>query len=181
MSDTIRLLDLEFSSFIKVDTIQQRIAVLAAQINRDYAGKEVMFVSVLNGSFLFMADLFKQITVPAYIQFVRVYSYRGTGSSGKVNELMGLNETVKGRHVIVVEDIVDTGLTIHYIYRTIMAHEPASLKLASLLLKPDVYGGNPEIDYIGFEIPNRFVVGYGLDYEGLGRNLPAIYQLKENV
>lgn len=176
----VQLHDKTFGPYLTAEEIQQRIAVLAAQINRDYAGKEVMFVSVLNGSFLFMADLFKQITVPAYIQFVRVYSYRGTGSSGKVNELMGLNETVKGKHVIVVEDIVDTGLTIQYIHRTVTAHEPASLKLASLLLKPEVYGGNPKIDYIGFEIPNRFVVGYGLDYEGLGRNLPAIYQLKEN-
>jgi hypoxanthine phosphoribosyltransferase len=175
----IQFLNKKFEPYIRAEEIRQRITELARQINTDYRDKELMFVSVLNGSFLFTADLFRQIDLHSYVQFIRVFSYHGTSTTGKVNEVMGLNESVKGRHVIIVEDIVDTGLTIDYIWKTVMAHEPASLKVASLLLKRDVYRGKPEIDYIGFEIPNAFVVGYGLDYEGLGRNLPEIYQLKE--
>jgi len=175
----IQFLNKKFEPYIREEELQQRISELAAQINSEYHDKELMFVSVLNGAFLFTADLFRQILSPAEIQFIRVFSYHGTSSSGKINEVMGLNESVKGKHVIVVEDIVDTGLTIGYIWRTVNAHEPASLKVASLLVKNEVYKGNLKIDYIGFEIPDRFVVGYGLDYEGLGRNLPQIYQLKE--
>lgn len=174
----IQFLNKKFEPYILEADLQKRISELAQQINTEYRDTEVMFISVLNGSFLFMADLFKQITLNAYVQFIRVYSYEGTSTSGKVNEVMGLNESLKGRHVILVEDIVDTGLTIDYIYKTVSAHEPASLKIASLLVKREVYKGSQKLDYVGFEIPNKFVVGYGLDYEGLGRNLPQIYQLK---
>lgn len=174
----IQFLNKKFEPFILESEIQSRITELATEINKDYRESEIMFISVLNGSFMFMSDLFKQITVNAYVQFIRVYSYEGTSTSGKVNEVMGLNESLKGKHVIIVEDIIDTGLTIDYIYKTVSAHDPASIKISSLLMKREVYKGSPKIDYIGFEIPNKFVIGYGLDYEGLGRNLPQIYQLK---
>ncbi len=172
----ITVKDKSFTTYISSAEIQERIQLLGKEISADFSDNEITIVSVLNGSFIFTADLCRKIEGNVNIQFLRVFSYHGTASTGKITELMGLNESLKNKHVVIVEDIIDTGLTIDYIYKSILSHEPASLKIATLLLKEDIYNGNLKIDYIGFRIPNRFVVGYGLDLDGLGRNLPEIYQ-----
>lgn len=170
----MQLHDLVFTSYISKNQIDEQVAKLATQIDLDFEKEEIYFVAVLNGSFIFAADLLKEIKTPSYINFIRVFSYQGVNSEGKVNEVMGLNESLKGKNVVIVEDIIDTGLTIQYIHQSILAHQPKTIKIASLLLKKDVYKGSLPIDYVGFEIENKFVVGYGLDYNGLGRNIPEI-------
>ncbi|QIL39453.1 hypoxanthine phosphoribosyltransferase [Pedobacter sp. HDW13] len=176
----IKVEDKEFEIFLENDTINKRIRLLGIQMNVDYEGKCPLFIGVLNGSFLFMADLIKEITVPCEIAFMRVASYQGTSSSGKVKELIGLPEDISGRDVIIVEDIVDTGLTLTHILKTIKEKKPASVKVSTLLLKPSALQYEIEaLEYVGFEIPNEFVVGYGLDYNGLGRNLNDIYRATE--
>jgi hypoxanthine phosphoribosyltransferase len=172
------ILDKEFEPYIPHNDLQEKIATVAAEINRDYEGMEVHFVSILNGAFIYSADLIKNITVPCYIHFLKVRSYEGTQSTGAVSSIIGLTESLEDKHVIVLEDIVDTGATMQHVYREVEKMKPASVKVASLLLKPEVYKGNIKIDYLCFSIPNKFVVGYGLDYDGLGRNLKDIYQLK---
>lgn len=167
---------ISFEPYIREDTLKRRIQEMGKEITTDYTGNQLHIISVLNGAFMFTADLVRAIHRPCNIQFIRLLSYHGTQSSGKITEIMGLNESIHGKHVLITEDIIDTGLTIEYLYKSILAHEPASLKVASLLCKPDMYRGNIKIDYLGFAIPNRFVVGYGLDLNGFGRNLPAIYQ-----
>jgi len=177
----IKVEDREFEIFLESDTISKRIRLLGIQINVDYEGKCPLFIGVLNGSFLFMADLIKEIDVPCEVAFMRVASYEGISSSGKVKELIGLPDDIEGRDIIIVEDIVDTGLTLTHIIKTIKEKKPASLKVSSLLLKPAALQYKiEELDYIGFEIPNEFVVGYGLDYNGLGRNLTDIYRATES-
>lgn len=166
--------DLEFAPYISKEKINNRIIQLAEKIDADFKNEEIYFVAVLNGSFIFAADLLKEVKALSYINFIRVFSYQGVSSEGKVNELMGLNESLTGKNVIIVEDIIDTGLTIQYIYQSIASHQPKQIKIASLLLKKDVYNGSLPVDYTGFEIDNKFVVGYGLDYKGLGRNIPEI-------
>ena len=150
---------------------------MAAEINRDYAGKRPLFVAILNGSFMFAADLFKKIDVESEICFIKLASYKGVKSSGKVITAIGLDAEIAGRDVIIVEDIVDTGKTLSQFLPTIEHQHPASLKIASLLHKPDAMIHPITIDYLGFTIPNKFVLGYGLDYDGLGRNIKEIYQL----
>ena len=174
----IQILDKTFETFIAAEAIQAEIVTLANQLNRDYEGKDVIFISVLNGSFMFAADLFKKITLPCEISFVKVSSYKGTNTSGRVDELIGLNANITGRHVVIIEDIVDTGITIDKIFTLLRSHQPASVKIATLLYKPDAFKGKNEPHYIGFSIPDAFVVGYGLDYNERGRNLEAIYQLR---
>lgn len=172
----IKVEDKEFEIFLENDTINKRIRLLGIQMNVDYEDKCPLFIGILNGSFLFMADLIKEINVPCEVAFMRVASYSGTSSTGKVKELIGLPEDIEGRDIIIIEDIVDTGLTLTHIIKTLKEKNPASLKVASLLLKPTALQHHiEELDYIGFEIPNEFVVGYGLDYNGLGRNLTDIY------
>jgi hypoxanthine phosphoribosyltransferase len=165
-----------FEPYIDENTLKTRIQELGKEITSDYIGNTLHIISVLNGAFIFTADLVRNIHSPCNIQFIRLLSYHGTQSSGKITEIIGLNESIRNQHVLIIEDIIDTGLTIEYLYKSILAHEPASLKVASLLSKPEMYRGNIKIDYLGFAIPNRFVVGYGLDLNGFGRNLPAIYQ-----
>jgi hypoxanthine phosphoribosyltransferase len=172
----ITLEGISFKPYIEEKTLKTRIQEMGKEITSDYTGNQLHIISVLNGAFMFTADLVRTIQRPCNIQFIRLLSYHGTQSSGKITEIMGLNESIRGKHVLITEDIIDTGLTIDYLYKSILAHEPASLKVASLLSKPDMYRGNIKIDYLGFAIPNRFVVGYGLDLNGFGRNLPAIYQ-----
>lgn len=167
---------ISFEPYIEEDTLKRRIQEMGKEITSDYTGNQLHIISVLNGAFMFTADLLRTIQRPCNIQFVRLLSYHGTQSSGKITEIMGLNESIRGKHVLIIEDIIDTGLTIEYLYKSILAHEPATLKVASLLSKPDIYRENIKIDYLGFAIPNRFMVGYGLDLNGFGRNLPAIYQ-----
>lgn len=171
--------DKTFVPFITAHTIQHRIAELAAQINRDYHDKQPLMVVVLNGAVLFAADLFKQLTMPCEITFLRVSSYQKTGSTGQLKQLLGLSEPITDRDLIVVEDIVDTGLTLGNVCDQLRESRPASLAVATLLFKPEALQRPLHLDYVGFEIENRFVVGYGLDYDGLGRNTTDIFVLSE--
>jgi len=176
----VKLKDKEFGVSIPAEKIQQVISEIAVKINNDYKDKEIpLFISILNGSFMFTADLFKSIEFNCEVTFLKMASYSGTSTSGNVKQLIGVNETIKGRDVIVLEDIVDTGITLEQILEQLKSYEPASVKVASLLYKPEAYKKSMTIDYIGMEIPNDFIVGYGLDYDGLGRNLADIYTLIE--
>lgn len=178
MEGTIQLHDKQFVPFLSSDEIESDIRELADKINQDYKGKEIHFVSILNGAFMFTSDLVKHIEIPCHIHFLKVRSYEGTISTGVVSNIIGLTEPLENKHVIIAEDIVDTGATMQHVYRELGQMSPASIKVATLLLKPDTYNGEVKIDYICRSIPNKFVVGYGLDYDGLGRNLKDIYQLK---
>ena len=171
------ILDKKFREFISEQAIQKRINELATQINNDFAGKEVVFIGILNGAFMFAADLFKKIDLKARISFVKLASYQGTSSSGAIKELIGWNEDIKNKNIVVTEDIVDTGSTLERIVDELVIRKVAGIKIAAMLLKPAAYTKEIPIDYIGFEIPNDFVVGYGLDYNGYGRNLPSVYTL----
>lgn len=173
----IRVLDKKFREFIPERDIKERIVKIADEINKVFAGKEVVFLGILNGAFLFAADLIRNIDLKARISFVKLASYEGTDSSGRIKELIGWNEDIRNKYVIVVEDIVDTGNTLERIVNELVIRKPSGIKIATLLLKPDAYKKDITIDYIGFEIPNNFVIGYGLDYSGYGRNLPSIYML----
>ena len=177
MSEVIRIRDKEFKVSIPEAVIRKRIAELGASMNADLAGQFPLFVSVLNGAFLFTADLLRHIVVDCEVTFVRVASYNGTQSSGEVRHVLGLGQSVKGRHVVLVEDIIDTGHTAVYLLEEIRKQQPASVRLASLLLKPDALQHPLQPDYVGFEVANDFLVGYGLDYDGLGRNLNDIYKI----
>ena len=142
--------------------------------------KDPLFIAVLNGSFLFAADVMRKITIPnAEISFIKLSSYSGTKTTGEVNELIGINEDIKARNVIILEDIIDTGITLNKIISLLKKEDVADVKIATLLFKPDSYTKNIHIDFIGKSIPNDFVVGYGLDYDEIGRNLPHIYKLKD--
>ena len=175
----IRVHDKQFQPFLKKDKIEARIKELAAQIDKDYEGKKPLFLAVLNGSFIFAADLFRHLKIEAEISFIKLASYKGTTSTGNVVTAIGLEESLHNRHVILTEDIIDTGKTLHAFLPEIMNRQPASLKIASFLSKPDALKHDVHADYLGFEIPNKFVLGYGLDYDGLGRNLPELYELVE--
>jgi hypoxanthine phosphoribosyltransferase len=175
---TVKVHDKEFETFIRAEDIQSRVSELGSIINIEYNNKRPLFIGVLNGALIFMADLIKNISVECELAFIKVSSYNGLTSSGTVRNMIGLSESVKDRHVIVVEDIIDTGDTALYIIEELKKQEPASLKFATILFKPDALKRNIRPDYIGFEIPPDFVVGYGLDYDGLGRNLNDIYKLK---
>ncbi|TCZ73749.1 hypoxanthine phosphoribosyltransferase [Flaviaesturariibacter aridisoli] len=177
----IKLHDKTFDSYLSEDTIQTRIRELAAQIDRDYAGKRPLFIGILNGAFMFAADLFKNLTVEAEVSFIKLASYSGTKSTGRVITAIGLDQDLIGRDVIVVEDIVDTGKTLAEFLPQLQHNQPASLRIATLLHKPEATQFDLTLDYVGFAIPNKFVVGYGLDYDGIGRNLREIYQLSENA
>ncbi|PLX23629.1 MAG: hypoxanthine phosphoribosyltransferase [Marinilabiliales bacterium] len=174
----VKLHDKEFKVSISGNEIQEAIVKMAKKINADYKDKETpLFISILNGSFMFTADLFKHIDFVCEVTFLKLTSYRGTASTGAVRQLIGVNESIEGRDVIVLEDIVDTGITLEQILGQLKSFEPSSVRVASLLFKPEAYQKDLTIDYIGMEIPNDFIVGYGLDYDGLGRNLPDIYSL----
>ena len=170
--------DRDFEPFLMHDELQAKIGIIAAEINMDYEDKEVHFVCILNGAFIFSSDLVKKIKVPCYIHFLKVRSYEGTQSTGAVSNIIGLTTPLEQKHIIIIEDIVDTGATMRHVYKEISKMNPASIKVTALLMKPEVYKGDIKIDYLCFSIPNKFVVGYGLDYDGLGRNLEDIYQLK---
>lgn len=176
---SIKLHDKTFNPYLKEDALQQRIAELAAAISTDYAGRRPLFIAILNGSFMFAADLFKYLTVESEICFIKLASYKGTTSTGNVITAIGLDESVYGRDVIIIEDIVDTGKTLNVFLPQLRHQQPASLKVAVLLHKPDSMQYPIEIAYTGFSIPDKFVVGYGLDYDGIGRNIKEIYQLAE--
>ncbi len=173
----IRVHDKEFETYLDENLIQQRIAALAGQINSDYAGKRPFFIAILNGSFMFAADLFKRLTIDADICFIKLASYKGMESTGKVVTTIGLDDDLFGKDVVIVEDIVDTGKTLHQFLPRLEHQQPKSLRIATLLHKSEATEFPLKLDYIGFDIPNKFVVGYGLDYDGLGRNFKEIYQL----
>jgi hypoxanthine phosphoribosyltransferase len=177
MRSVVHIHDLSFAPFISETTIQTRIQELASQLDTDYIGKDPLFLAVLNGAFMFAADLFKHLKCQPELSFVKVSSYVGTKSSGRVDELIGLQTSLKKRHVIVIEDILDTGVTMDKIFTLLESEQPASLSICSMLLKPYSYKGKHQPKYIGFEIEDQFVVGYGLDYKEHGRELPAVYQL----
>lgn len=172
---------LTFEPYIERETIQARIKELAKIITEEYKGKKPLFVCVLNGAFSFASELFLNVDTDAEITFIRLKSYEGTSSSGVVKEVMGLTEDITGRPVIVVEDIVDTGNTIHRLVNDLKAKNPASVKIATLLFKPESLTCDVNPDYVGFAIPPKFIIGFGLDLDGLARNLQDIYVLKEQA
>lgn len=173
----IQLHDKQFEVYLTAAAIRERIAAIASSINDDYKTKRPLFIAILNGSFIFASDLFKAINIEAEISFVKLASYKGLKSTGNVLTAIGLDVELYERDVIIIEDIVDTGKTLHELLPQLNRLQPASLKIVSLLHKPEAAIFPVPIDYVGFSIPNTFVVGYGLDYDGLGRNLPEIYKL----
>ncbi|CAN5915411.1 hypoxanthine phosphoribosyltransferase [soil metagenome] len=173
----IRLHDKFFKVYLRERTILHNIEIMAARISHDYKGKQPLFVSVLNGSFMFSADLLKEVSIPCEISFVKLASYQAMASTGQVREVLGLNESLENRHVIILEDIVDTGHTVVALRQTLERQKPASIDVATLLLKPDSLEHPFDPRYTGISISNEFVVGYGLDYNGLGRNLRDIYKV----
>jgi len=178
--DKVRILDKEFKLFISEKRIQETVKEMARRMNKDLKGQKVFFIGILNGCFMFAADLVKHLDLDCTITFLKLASYQGTSSTGKVKRLIGLNEDIKGQVVVVLEDIVDTGITLDFIQKQLRGYEPAEIKLATLLYKPNACRQDVSLDYVGIEIPDDFVVGYGLDYNGHGRNLRQIYTVIED-
>ena len=176
---TVTVHNKNFEIFIEEAKIQKAIADMAAKMNEDFKDKKPLFLAVLNGSFMFAADLFKHLTIDCEISFVKLSSYHGTQTTEKVKELIGINENLKGRTIVVLEDIVDTGITINAMMAQLMQQEPAEIKIATLLFKPAAYIQRVHLDYVGMEVAKVFLLGYGLDYDGLGRNLRDIYKIVE--
>ncbi len=176
----MKIKDLDFRVYIPNEKINNRVEELAEQITWDFRGKSPVLVGVLNGCFMFLSDLVKEIDLDVEICFTKYSSYQSTESSGKVIELIGFDNVIKGKDVIIVEDIVDTGLTMGHLLKEIQKFSPKSVKVTALLYKPEALKHEAKIDYLGFEIKNKFVVGYGLDYDGFGRNLKDIYILNNN-
>ena len=176
---TIKIHDKEFQISITRSEIEKEIKRVADEINKDYKGKRPLLLGVLNGSFMFASDLMKELNIECEISFVKLSSYQGTTTTGTIREVLGLAESIAGRDVIIIEDIVDTGFTMQKMLKTLEIREPASIAIASLFLKPSRMQVPIEVKYSAFTIPDRFIVGYGLDYDGLGRNLPDIYDSVE--
>lgn len=177
--NTIKVKDKEFAISIPEERILTEVDRLAERLNRDLEGENPLFLCVLNGSFVFAADLFRRIDIPAEISFVKLASYEGTASTGKVKELVGLAEDITGRTVVVVEDIVDTGRTMQKLVADLKSRGPKAVHVCTLLLKPEKLKVKLDVEYVALEIPNDFIVGYGLDYDGYGRNLRDIYTVVE--
>lgn len=173
----IQINNKSFDVFIQESEITSKILEISATINSEYKDKELIFIAILNGAFMFASDMMKNITIPCEISFVKVSSYEGMSSSGRVDELIGLTTSIENKHVIILEDIVDTGITIDKIRTLLSIEHPASLKVCTLLFKPTAFNGKHLPELVGFSIPNNFVVGYGLDYDEKGRNLKEIYQI----
>ena len=177
---SIRVHDKNFTPYLSETQIQEKINLLAAQLNKDYAGKKPLFIAILNGSFIFAADLFKKLQLDAEICFVKLASYKGTKSTGHIITAIGLDTDITGRDIIILEDIIDTGKTLNQFLPQLYNLQPLSLRIAVLLHKPEATIYPIKIDYCCFTLPDKFVVGYGLDYDGLGRNLKEIYQLLQD-
>lgn len=173
----VTLKDKQFKPYISSEKILEAVKQVAKKINSDLAGESPVFLAVLNGSFMFAGDLMKEINLPCEISFVKLASYHGTTSSGTITELIGLNQDLTGRTVIIIEDIVDTGNTVEKLAEILNNKKVKSFKIATAFFKPTAYTKNIKVDYVGLEIPNDFVVGYGLDYDGLGRNLKDVFVL----
>jgi hypoxanthine phosphoribosyltransferase len=179
MTNKITLWDKQLSNYIANERILERVKAIGQEINRDYEGKRPLFLAILNGAFMFASNLFQHLCIDCEVSFIKLSSYQGTESTGNVQELIGLEENLEDRHVIVLEDIVDSGITLAELLPQLESQMPASVRLTSLIQKPDALQYDIEVHYLGFTIPDKFVVGYGLDYDGLGRNLRDIYQLDE--
>ncbi len=173
----IKVLDKQFVPYISEEKLQARINEMAIEISEDYNKKDPLFLGILNGAFIFASDLYKKISITSTITFIKLASYKGTASTGNVITAIGLEENIKDRNIIIIEDIVDTGKTLSAFLPTIQNMQPASIEICTLLQKPDALLHPLNVKYVGFNIPNQFVVGYGLDYDGYGRNFPMIYQL----
>ena len=174
---TITLLDKEFELFLPAEKIQAQVQSIADRMNAELKDEDVIFMGILNGAFMFASDLLRKISFDAQVSFVKLTSYHGTASSGMVKRLIGINEDLKDKTVVIVEDIIDTGNTIESIIHQIKGFRPRQVFIATLLLKPEFYSKDIRLDYIGFRIPREFVVGYGLDYQGYGRNLRNLYKI----
>ena len=177
--ETVKIKDRSFAVSIPEEEIKERVAALGAKISADLAGEQPLFLAVLNGSFVFAADLLRAVSVPCEISFVRMASYQGTSSTGKVRQLIGLNESIEGRTVVIVEDIIDSGLTMKELLLLLENYNPKRVLISALLVKPGNLKVDLDIPYCCFEIPNDFIVGYGLDYDGEGRNLRHIYTVED--
>ena len=176
----VQILDKKFKTSIPAPEIKERVKAVAERINNDLKDKNPLFLAVLNGSFIFAADLMREITIPCEISFVKLASYQGTTSTGKITEVIGINEELSGRCIVIVEDIVDTGLTMIRMLETLGTRSPAEIHICTLLVKPDKLQVDLDIEYAAMKIPNDFIVGYGLDYNQQGRNLPDIYTVVED-
>ncbi|WCM43305.1 hypoxanthine phosphoribosyltransferase [Flavobacterium sp. CBA20B-1] len=174
----LQILDKTFVPFISAAEIDKEIQRIAKDLHNNFQNEVPVFLVVLNGAFMFAADLLKHYTTPAQVSFVKVASYQGTETTGKVNQLLGLDVDLTNKHVVIVEDIVDTGTTITAIQQVINTQKVKSMQVAALFFKPEAYTQTVEINHVGFRIPNKFIVGYGLDYNKQGRNLPEVYQIK---
>jgi len=173
----IQVLDKKFEPYLGSKTIADTVQKIAIRINNDYKDKNPLLLGILNGAFIFAGDLMRRLTIPCEISFVKYSSYKGTESTAKVNELIGLGEEITGRNILIVEDIVDTGISMSNLLDELWKKKPAEVKIACFFFKPDAFRMSFSIDYLGMEIPNDFIVGYGLDYNGYGRNLPEIYKI----
>jgi hypoxanthine phosphoribosyltransferase len=174
---TIKVKDKEFKLSITASEINDAVERMASELNRDLKGKNPIFLVVLNGSFIFAADLYRKIEIESEISFVKLASYSGTETTSDVRELIGLNEKLRGRTVVILEDIIDTGTTMNYLINKLKYLGVAEVKLAALLFKPSAFREDFRIDYLGMEIPDNFVLGYGIDYDGFGRNYADIYKI----
>lgn len=173
----VKVLDREFGVSIPSEKVQKRIQELADEISNDLRDMDPVFIAILNGSFMFASDLFKKISFDAQITFLKLASYEGTSTSGSVMQLIGLNQQIKGQNIVILEDIVDTGITLDIIMRQLSGYQPASVRVATLLFKPDACKVKIPLDYVGFSVTNEFIIGYGLDYNGYGRKYEDIYVL----
>lgn len=171
--------DKHFVRYIHRDKIEEELDWMGRKLSQEYKDKNPLFLAVLNGAFVFAADLYRKITCDSTISFIKLASYEGTESTGDIKEVMGLAEDIKGRHVVILEDIIDTGRSMRHLIEVLSKEDPASIKIATLLVKPEALEEPLEIAYRAFDIPNLFVVGYGLDYDGYGRQLPDIYQVRD--
>lgn len=174
--DKIQLNDIDFNLSITSAQIEKTVSEIAEKMNHDMAGENPLFISILNGSFMFTSDLLKQIKMNCQVSFLKISSYQGVSSTGKITELIGLNQDIKGRSIVILEDIVDTGTTLKSITSQLKQHDPKIIRIATLLLKSETFKGGIHLDYVGMQVPDDFLVGYGLDYNELGRNYKSIYK-----
>ena len=173
----VQVHDKHFEPFISEEVIQREVSRIATEMNNDLARRDPIFLGILNGAFMFASDLYKQLTFPCQITFLKLASYSGTQSTGTVKQLIGINRDLKDRVVVVLEDIVDTGVTLETIIRQLSGYQPSEIRVATFLHKPDATIREVKLDYVGMKIPNDFILGYGLDYDGYGRNFKEIYRL----
>jgi hypoxanthine phosphoribosyltransferase len=177
MKENVLVKDKYFKIFISEEKIQKRVAVISSEMTAIYKNKQPIFIAILNGAFMFASDIIKNVDCDCEVNFIKLSSYEAMSSTGNISTLIGLNQNIEGRHVVILEDIIDTGRTMHHFIKSLEKEKPASTAICSLLVKPTALQFNIDIDYVGFEIEDKFVIGYGLDYDQLGRNYRDIYKL----